>query len=60
MKSMVGNRNARALSPRPRRLRTVMIASAARHSGTVAGTRPGKAEVSWPTPAAIDTATVRV
>jgi hypothetical protein len=60
MKTMVGNRNARAASPRPRRLASVTSARVPRHSGTVADDRAGNAEVSSPMPAAIDTATVRV
>ena len=60
MKIMVGSRKARAASPRPRRLRRVMTARMPRQSGTVAEVRPGKAEVSAPTPAAMDTATVSV
>jgi len=60
MKTAVGNRKALALSPRPRRFSTVMIANMPRHKGTVREARLEKAEVSAPTPAAIETATVRV
>jgi hypothetical protein len=44
----------------PRRLSTVMTARRARQSGTVAGIRRGKAEVSAAVPAAMETATVSV
>ena len=60
MNTIVGSRKARAASPRPRRLSTVMTARMARQIGTVAGARPGKAEVSACVPAAIETATVSV
>jgi hypothetical protein len=60
IKIIVGRRKARAASPSPRRLRTVITARIPRHIGTVADDRPGSALVSAPTPAAMDTATVRV
>ena len=60
MKSMVGSRKARAVSPRPRRLSKVMTTRMARQRGTVAPVSEGKAEVSEATPAAMETATVRV
>ncbi len=60
MKIMVGRRKARALSPSPRRFSTMTNANTPRHNGTVAEASPGKAEVSCPTPAAIDTDTVSV
>ncbi len=60
MKTIVGRRNAVAVSPRPRRLSSVIAARIPRQIGTVADARLGKAETSAPTPAAIDTATVRV
>ncbi len=60
MNTAVGSRKARAASPRPRRLSTVTTARISRQIGTVSGTSLGKAEVSAPTPAAIDTATVSV
>ena len=60
MKTIVGSRKARAASPRPRRLSTVMTARMTRQMGTVSGVERGKAEVSAATPAAIDTATVSV
>lgn len=60
MKIIVGKRKARALSPSPRRLSTVTNANTPRHNGTVADVSLGNAEVSCPTPAAIDTDTVSV
>jgi len=60
MKTIVGRRNARAVSPSPRRLRIVIRAKMPRQSGTVPDERLGKADVSAPTPAAMETATVRV
>ncbi len=60
MKTSVGTRKARALSPSPLRLSAVMTASIPRQIGTVAETVEGNAEVSCPTPAAMETATVRV
>ena len=60
MNTSVGSRKARAASPRPRRLSSVITARMPRQMGTVAEVRPGKAEVSAPTPAAMETATVRV
>ena len=60
MNTMVGNRKARAVSPRPRRLSTVMKTRMPRHSGTVAPSSEGKADWSPATPAAMETATVRV
>ena len=60
MNIMVGRRKARAVSPSPRRLSTVITARMPRQSGTVADDRLGNAEVSAPTPAAMDTATVSV
>ncbi len=60
MNSIVGSRKARAASPSPRRFMSVMTARKARQRGTVADDRLGKAEVSAPTPAAMDTATVSV
>ena len=60
MKIIVGSRKARAASPRPRKLSSVMTARIARQIGTVADARLGKADVRVPTPAAIDTATVSV
>ena len=60
MNTRVGSRKARAPSPRPRRLSTVMTARMPRQMGTVARPVPGKAEVSEPTPAAMETATVSV
>jgi hypothetical protein len=50
MKTIVGSRNARAASPRPRRLSRVITARTARQIGTVAGLTPGKAEVSAAVP----------
>jgi hypothetical protein len=61
MKSMVGRRKARAVSPSPRRLSTVMKSEdpeAERDGG--ADDRLGKADCSEPTPAAMETATVSV
>ncbi len=60
MKTKVGSRKARAVSPRPRRLNTVSTANSARHRGTVAPESEGKAEVSEAIPAAMETATVKV
>ncbi len=60
MKTRVGSRKARAVSPSPRRLSKVITARMARQSGTVAPVKEGKAEVSEATPAAIETATVSV
>jgi hypothetical protein len=60
MNTTVGSRNARAESPRPRRFSSVITARMARSSGTVAGARAGNAETSEATPAATETATVRV
>ena len=60
MKTMVGSRKARAVSPRPRRLSTVMKARIPRQSGMVAPSREGKADCSEATPAAMETATVSV
>ena len=60
MNTMVGSRKARAVSPRPRRFRTVITARMARQIGTVAEVKDGNAEVSAPTPAAMETATVSV
>jgi len=60
MNNIVGSRNARAVSPSPRRLSTVIRARIPKHIGTVAPVSDGNAEVSAPTPAAIDTATVSV
>ncbi len=60
MKTMVGNRNARAVSPSPRRFKSVIRARMPRQSGTVAEVKAGNAEVSAPTPAAMETATVSV
>lgn len=60
MNAIVGSRKARAASPRPRKLNTVTRARMPRQIGTVAGLRPGMAEVSEATPAAMDTATVSV
>ena len=60
MKIIVGNRKARAVSPRPRRLSTMMKRRIPRHSGTVAPSSPGKADWSPATPAAMETATVSV
>ena len=54
-----GSRNARALSPSPRRFNKVMTARIPRQIGTVAEVR-GKRRGQAPTPAAIDTATVSV
>ena len=54
------SRKARAVSPSPRRLSTVMRARIARQITSVYGTNAGKAETKEPTPAAIETATVRV
>ena len=58
MNRSVGRRKARALSPSPRRLRTVMSARMPRQMGTVAEDSDGKADTSEATPAEIDTATV--
>ena len=60
MNTIVGSRNARAASPRPRRLSRVTTARMARQMGTVAGLRPGNADVIAATPAAMETATVSV
>ncbi len=60
MNSIVGSKNARAASARPRRLSSVTTARMPRQIGTVSGLRPGKAEVSEATPAAMETATVSV
>lgn len=57
-KIAVGTMNIRALCAMPRRLTAVIRASTPRHSQTVYGSRPGTAEVSAATPAAIDTATL--
>ena len=57
---IVGSRNARAASPRPCRLKRVTTARMPRQMGTVADVRLGKADVREPTPAAMETATVRV
>ena len=60
MKSRVGSRKARAVSPRPRRLSTMMKRRIPRQRGTVAPSRLGKADCSEATPAAMETATVSV
>ncbi len=60
MNTMVGRRKARAVSPRPRRFKRVITAKMPRQIGTVAELRDGNAEVSAPTPAAMETATVSV
>ena len=60
MNTMVGRRKARAVSPRPRRLSTMMNTRIPRHSGTVAPSSAGKADCRPATPAAMETATVRV
>jgi hypothetical protein len=60
MNTIVGSRKARAASPSPRRFRTVITAKIPRQIGTVDEDRLGKALVRAPTPAAMDTATVRV
>ena len=58
--TIVGSTNARAAAPSPRRFSSVITARMPRQIGTVAELRPGKAEASEATPAAIETATVRV
>ena len=60
MNTMVGSRKARAVSPRPRRLSSVITARIPRHRGIVAPVRLGKADWSPATPAAMETATVSV
>ena len=60
MKTIVGSRNARAASPRPRRLSTVTTARMTRQMTTVSWVNTGKADVSAATPAAMETATVSV
>ncbi len=60
MNTMVGSRNARAASPSPRRFASVIRARKPRHSGTVPLENTGNADCSAATPAAMETATVRV
>ena len=60
MNTMVGSRNARAVSPSPRRLRSGDEGQDAEADRDGGGGQAGKAEVSAPTPAAMDTATVSV
>ncbi len=60
MKSKVGRRKARAVSPSPRRLSTMMKRRIPRQRGIVAPLRPGKADCKEATPAAMETATVSV
>ncbi len=60
MKTIVGSRKAVAVSPRPRRLSSMMNTRIPRHSGMVAPSSAGKADCSPATPAAMDTATVSV
>ena len=60
MKSSVGNKKARAVSPSPRRFNTMMKNRIPRQSGMVAPSRLGKADWSEATPAAMETATVSV
>ncbi len=60
MKSSVGRRKARAVSPRPRRFNTMMKSRIPRQRGTVAPARLGKADCNDATPAAMETATVSV
>ena len=60
MNTIVGSRKARAVSPRPRRLSSVMKTRIPRHRGIVAPSREGKADWSAATPAAMETATVSV